>query len=94
MDPSKIVVLLDERNDLKSKLAAAEARVKYLESRDDPETMAYEANVRLLQSENAKLREALQKIAEPMKYHHWEEDAYTRAACFQFVADEALKQTR
>lgn len=39
-------------------------------------------------------RAALQKIAEPMKYHHWEEDAYTRAACFQFVADEALNEPR
>lgn len=39
----------------------------------------------------ARLESALQKIDEPMKYHHWEEDPYTRAGCFQFVAHEALK---
>ncbi len=38
-----------------------------------------------------KLRDALNKIDEPFKYHHWEEDSYTRAACFQFVACEALR---
>lgn len=32
---------------------------------------------------------ALRKIDEPMKYHHWEEEPYTRAGCFQFVAHEA-----
>lgn len=37
-----------------------------------------------------KLREALEKIAEPEKHHHWEKDAYTRAGCFQHVAQEAL----
>jgi len=39
-----------------------------------------------------KLVEALRKIDDPMKYHHLEEDAYTRAGCFQFVAHEALKE--
>jgi hypothetical protein len=34
---------------------------------------------------------ALRKIDEPLKYHHWEEDPYTRAGCFQFIAHEALK---
>lgn len=37
-------------------------------------------------------QEALLKIYEPMKYHHWEEDPYTRAGCFQFVAQEVLKE--
>lgn len=44
-----------------------------------------------LREENEKLRAALRKIDEPMKYHHWETDPYTRAGCFQFVAHEALK---
>jgi hypothetical protein len=47
--------------------------------------------LRQLKNENEKLREALRKIDEPHKYHHWEEDAYTRAGCFQFVAHEARK---
>lgn len=43
-------------------------------------------------TENEKnLTNALLKIYEPMTYHHWEEDPYTRAACFQFVAQQALK---
>lgn len=82
---------------IEAKLAAAEARVKELEEElAATEEVAKEFCDR---SENLgkrydQLREALQKIAEPMKYHHWEEDPYTRAACFQFVADEALKHTR
>lgn len=35
--------------------------------------------------------EALRKIDDPKKYHHVEPDSYTQAACFQFVAQEALK---
>jgi len=42
--------------------------------------------------ERDKYRLALLKIDEPLKYHHWEEDPYTRAGCFQFVAHEALKE--
>lgn len=42
-------------------------------------------------TENQMLKEALLKIYEPMKYHHREEDPYTRAACFQYVAQQALK---
>lgn len=44
-----------------------------------------------LEAENVLLKTALLKIYDPMKYHHWEEDPYTRAGCFQFVAQEALK---
>ncbi len=40
--------------------------------------------------ENEILINALLKIYEPMTYHHWEDDPYTRAGCFQFVAQKAL----
>lgn len=57
------------------------------------ETSAASLTEALAQSKahEARLVDALQKIDEPMKYHHWEEDPYTRAGCFQFVAHEALK---
>lgn len=35
---------------------------------------------------------ALQKIYDPRTYHHLEPDSYTQAGCFQFVAQEALKE--
>lgn len=41
---------------------------------------------------HALLKEALQKIDDPVKYYHWEKDSYTRAACFQFVAQESLNK--
>lgn len=47
-------------------------------------------DVERLRAQLAIAREALQKIYEPMKYHHWEAYPYTRAACFQFVAQQAL----
>lgn len=78
-----------------SKLAAAETRIKELEEKVNFFNEAVQnrdgGKAGLLFAENAKMREALQKIDDPMKYHHWEEDPYTRAACFQFIASEALK---
>lgn len=35
---------------------------------------------------------ALLKIYDPKKYHHDEPDDYTRLACAQFIAQEALKE--
>jgi hypothetical protein len=59
----------------------------------DPSTVVEICN-RLLKLEEAyaKAVVALKKIDEPMKYHHWEDDAYTRAGCFQFVAHSALAE--
>lgn len=42
-----------------------------------------------------KLKEALQKISNPIKYHYWEADPYNpyiRANCFQSIAQEALEE--
>jgi hypothetical protein len=43
-----------------------------------------------LEAENKVMEDALKKVDDPIKYHHWEQDDYTRAGCFQFVAHEAL----
>lgn len=43
-----------------------------------------------MKEEVRRYRDALLKIYDPKKYHHWEEDTYTRAGCFQFVAQQAL----
>ncbi len=34
---------------------------------------------------------ALRKIEDPQTYHHWHEEPYTRAGCFQSIAHEARK---
>jgi hypothetical protein len=47
--------------------------------------------VRSLESRLRIARDGLQKIANPRKYHHWESDPYTRAGCFQHVADGTLE---
>lgn len=57
---------------------------------DDQESIALE--VEALENKLIAAVGALKKIYEPEKYHHLEPDDYTRAACFQFVAQEALKE--
>lgn len=50
-----------------------------------------EKDIKILLSITNNLYSSMLKIYEPTKHHHWEEDAYTRAGCFQFVAQESLK---
>lgn len=47
--------------------------------------------IRSLESRLRIAREGLQKIADPHKYHHWENEPYTRAGCFQYVASGTLE---
>ncbi len=44
--------------------------------------------------DNARLREALEKIADPRKRDHKEPDAYTELGCVMNIASEALRDTQ
>lgn len=60
-----------------------------------PTANAYEQACKALdkyRERHAKLKKALLKIYDPLIYHHWEEDPYTRAGCFQHVAQESLTE--
>lgn len=72
--------VLGQRDKLKQDLVESEATINKLLAEIDKRDRIIEA---------AELH--LNKIYEPMKYHHWEEEPYTRAGCFQFVAQEGLK---
>lgn len=52
--------------------------------------VGYEAGRASLEHENAALRGALEKIADPRKRDHKEPDAQTEVYCLMHIANEAL----